>query len=229
MRRLRPKKLFPLTVFFFYLGIRTLLVVGIWGEGIFLGLGCMVISFLLFLTIGGMRGETEPPFEDSARYRECYLGMAYDLENKLQREKEQKEFYQKELKETKKTALEGIGIFLVGVLINLLSMFFDMLISDSFLPVLPIGRLAGCYVEFFGLTWVFGAYVNSSLPFAKEISETFMLHTNSVKIEECSKMIAVIRNKLREQENKRKELEREYYSQIKGEGEYGNLKNGEFV
>ena len=36
-----------------------------------------------------------------------------------------------------------------------------------------------------------------NMTFAKEISEKFMQHTTSVKIEECSKMIALIQNKLR--------------------------------
>ena len=44
------------------------------------------------------------------------------------------------------------------------------------------------------------------MTFAKEISEKFMQHTTSVKIEECSKMIALIQNKLREQDEKAQKI-----------------------
>jgi hypothetical protein len=184
-------------------------------ESLFIGLVCIGISFIAFLTFGGVRGEVQAPFEDSEKYRKCFLGTAFDLEATLNREKENKELYKQEQMETKKTAFEGVAIFLFGLLINLLSRGFDALIlTNAFIPVLPIGRIAGCYVEFFGLVWIFRGYVNSSLPYAKEISEMFMLRTTSVKIEECSKMIAVIQNKLREQDEKWKEIESNYENEM---------------
>ena len=213
MRRLRPKRFFQLTLFVFYLGVRSVGMMILFGgeSGSFIvGLACIGISLVLFLTIGGVKGETQAPFEDSEKYRNCFMGTAHNLEASLSREKENKELYKQEQMETKQTALEGVAIFLLGLLINLLSRGFDALISSSFLPVLPIGHIAGCYVEFFALCWIFRAYVNSSLPYAKEISETFMLRTTSVKIEECSKMIAAIQNRLREQDEKWNAIESEY-------------------
>ena len=202
MKRLRPKKGFAVTVFFFYLGIRLLIGGMIYDEtGIFMALGAWGISFLLFLTVGGFKGETQMPFEDSPKYRECCMGMVQNLEASLEREKANKERYYSEQRDSNKTALEGAGSFLGGVLINLISTGIDNWISPgAFLPILPLGHLAGCYVEYFGLTWMFRAYLYSGMIFAKEISEMFMQRTTSVKIEECSKMIAVIQRKLRERE-----------------------------
>ena len=217
MRRFRPKRFFQLTLFVFYLGVRSVSMIILFGgeSGSFiLGLACIGISLVLFLTIGGVKGEMQAPFEDSEKYRKCFMGTDFNLEATLNREKENKELYKQEQMETKKTALEGVAIFLFGLLINLLSRGFDALISSSFLPILPIGHIAGCYVEFFGLVWIFRGYVNSSMPYAKEISETFMLRTTSVKIEECSKMIAVIQNKLREQDEKWKEIENKYEKEM---------------
>ena len=213
MRRFRPKRFFQLTLYIFYLGVRSVGMIILFGGesgSLIVGLACIGISLVLFLTIGGVKGEMQAPFEDSEKYRKCFMGTAYNLEASLSREIENKKLYKQEQMETKQTALEGVAIFLLGLLINLLSRGFDALISSSFLPVLPIGHIAGCYVEFFALCWIFRAYVNSSLPYAKEISETFMLRTTSVKIEECSKMIAVIQNRLREQDEKWNAIEREY-------------------
>jgi hypothetical protein len=229
VRCLKPKKAFKLTAYLFYAGIRFFLGIFTGSENWFLGLVCIGISFLLFLTVGGFKAEIVPPFEDTKRYRECLLGMTNDLEVILQREKKNKEQYYQEQNTIRKTMWEGLAIFFVGIVINLISSGIDRFVFPSVLPILPIGHLAGYYVEGLGLFWVFGAYVNSRMPFAREISEKFALRTTSVKIEECSKMIAVTQNKLREQEEKQKKLELEYHSQIKGEGERGNFKNGEFV
>lgn len=180
-------------------------------PGIFMALGAIGISFILFLTVGGFESEMQRPFEDSKKYRECCRGTVYDLETSLQREKANKERYYLEQRESGKTALEGVGIFLVGFLVNLISTGIDMWISPrAFLPILPVGHWAGCFIEYFGLTWIFRAYTNSNMLFAKEISEAFMLHTTSVKMEECSKMIAVIQRKIREEEEGRKKNETLY-------------------
>ena len=213
MRRLRPKKGFGATAFFFYLSIRSLIGGIAYDEGgLFIAMLACGIAITLIFTVGGFKAEIQAPFEDSEKYRECVMGTNYDLEASLRREKENKERYYLEQKECGKTALEGVGMFLLGLLINFLSTGFDALVSTSFLPMLPIGHIVGWYVEYFGLKWIFRAYLNSNMAFAKEISEKFMQHTTSVKIEECSKMIAVIQNKLREQER-----------------QHGNLKNGKLV
>ena len=214
MRVLKPKKAFHITAFFLYVGIRSLISFPFQGAmaGLVIGLICLAVASLMLLTFGGFKAEIEPPFEDSQKYKECFLGTAYDLDKILQREKDNKARYYKEQKETGFIALEGVGIILVGILINALSSWVDGKVSArSFLPMLPIGHILGYYVEYFGFAWIFKAYLNSGLSFAMEISKKFNQHTTSVKIEECSKMIAVIQNKMREREEKEKEGRRIYY------------------
>ena len=54
-------------------------------------------------------GLNSKPFEDSKKYRECCMGSIYDLEASLKREKENKERYYLEQRESGKTAVEGAG------------------------------------------------------------------------------------------------------------------------
>ncbi|MBO4749357.1 MAG: hypothetical protein J5546_03495 [Lachnospiraceae bacterium] len=206
MRVLRPKKAFHVTAFLLYMSIRSVVSIPFdGGTAIVFAVVSLVGACLMLLTIGGFKAEIEPPFEDSPKYKECFLGTAYDMEKILQREKDNKERYYKEQKESGFIALEGVGIMLVGILINMASTWVDNRVDAlSAIPILPIGHLAGYYVEYFGAAWIFKAYLNSGLSFAMEISKKFMQHTTSVKIEECSKMIAVIQNKLREKEEKAK-------------------------
>jgi len=202
MKQIRLKKRFDATMFFFYVSIRSLISVCVWHESSFIiVIAALIIAIALFFTIGGFKKEMQMPFEDSQRYRECYMGTVYDLESILNREKENRERYYSEQNKSRKTALQGFGIFLFGILIDWLSTIIDHLIPASLLPILPIGHIAGCYVEYFGLAWIFRAYLNSGMAYAKEISEKFMQYTTSIKIEECSKMIALIQKKLREQGN----------------------------
>ena len=210
MRRLRPKKGLGATAYFFYVSIRALVNVNAYDEGgLFIAMVALGIAIILFFTVGGFEAEIQAPFEDSEKYRECVMGTNYDLEASLKREKENKERYYLEQKDSGKTALEGVGIVFAGILINLLSTGIDHLVPATVIPILPIGHIAGWYVEYFGIKWIFRAYLNSDMIFAKEISEKFMQHTTSVKIEECSKMIAVIQNKIREQENKAQKVSEE--------------------
>lgn len=214
MRRLRPKKGFGAAAFFFYMSIRALIGVAYDEGGLFIAMVALGIGIVLFFTVGGFKAEIQAPFEDSEKYRECVMGTNFDLEASLKREKENKERYYLEQKDSGKTAVEGVGIFLLGLLINLISKGFDVLIPDSVLPIIPLGHIVGWYIEFFGIKWIFRAYLNSNMAFAKELSEKFMQHTTSVKIEECSKMIALIQNKIREQEDKAKKVNEEVQNMI---------------
>ena len=206
MKRVRPKKGFGVTMFFFYVSIRSLIITCVFGESSFLvAIAALIIAIVLLFTVGGFKAELQLPFEDSQRYRKCYMGTDYNLEQSLNREMENREQYYLEQNESRKTALQGFGIFMFGVLIDWISTIIDHLIPASLLPILPIGHIAACYVEYFGVVWIFQAYLNSRMAYAKEISEKFMQYTTSIKIEECSKMIALMQKKLREQENKKQQ------------------------
>lgn len=192
MKRYATKKFFKLTTTI--LGISILLIPGpfpkIWMIG-------FALSFLCFITIGGFKRVIVPPFEDSKRYKECVRGQMYNVEEQLQKEKENRDRAYLEQSESWKTALEGLGIFLAGLILTIICY-----ITAFFCMPLILGVFPGYFIMFMSFRWLWEGFINSSLPIAGKISEQFMIHSTSVKIEEATKLINALSKRLEEEREK---------------------------
>ena len=132
MKRYATKKFFKLTTTI--LGFSILLL-----PGPFPGIGVigLALAFLCFITIGGIKRVVVPPFEDSKRYKECVRGQMYNVEEQLQREKENRDRAYFEQSESWKTALEGLGIFLFGLFITITCYVLSLVCMPLILGVFP--------------------------------------------------------------------------------------------
>ena len=175
----------------------------------------LIVTLLMFLTIGGIKVVYERPFEDSRRYKEIYLGQNYHLEEELAREKNMMERYQQEREKNKSDFKLGLGITFGAFLVFAMCMLFMLAGSGS---SVASGLLAGIsvlmsllafYVFLWGIKILWNAYVNSDSPTARKISEQFMLHTLSIRRVESAKLIRLMTIKLEEQKEKMKKLEEE--------------------
>lgn len=59
-----------------------------------------------------------------------------------------------------------------------------------------IGDIFGYLGEYWGLTLIFNGYVNSDMRGAKTLSRKFCIYSNLVKIDECTKMILALSDRL---------------------------------
>lgn len=201
----QPKRLFKITLAIFKICLVVLLsplalylqfYIPIAGIGLF-------VSAIMFLTIGGFEKIVVHPFEDSKDYKECLFGQMYNLEERLEWEKKRRDELYQEQHESWRNVLLGIGLLLLGFGIVLASV-----LASQILVVLILGVVPGFYIEIMSFDWVWIGYINSSLRIAKRDSELFQVRSTSVKIEECTKKIDVLSNRLREMEEKEREGQR---------------------
>ena len=167
----------------------------------------LIAAAILFITIGGIRRVYVRPFEDTQRYKDCFFGRGFDLDKQLEKEKENLKRYQEEQKNSWKSygigaALLLGGIFLIGFSV-LLSMF-------TMIQVLFIGGPLGIYMISMSFYWFVSGFVNSDSEFAHKISDTFLLRTTSVKIEECYKMIHVLKKHVEKNETAQEKVKMWY-------------------
>lgn len=188
MKRYQPRRGFKITISILGFSILLLPLLG------FIALLGIVASIICFLTFGGFEKVYVHPFEDSKRYKECFFGQIYNTEDRLRKEKENLERYQKEQQESWKDARIGFGIFLAGLVV---SAFF--LILAFFIPQFILGVFPGYFLMFMSYRWFWDAFINSALPIAAKISDTFLIRSTSVKIQETSKLIEVLSKNLEEE------------------------------
>ncbi|MBR3469833.1 MAG: hypothetical protein IKO41_00090 [Lachnospiraceae bacterium] len=188
MRVYQPKRFFKYTLFLMYVGIRLI------PFNIYLSVGTLIVALILFLTCGGLVKGIETPFEDSKRYKECIFGKGYFLQEQLQKEKDTRESLYKEQQNAKKRILLGIAIYFPSFALSL----FCLLIKAG-IPMF-IGDIFGYLGEYWGLTLIFNGYVNSDMRGAKTLSRKFCIHSNPVKIDECTKMIHALSDRLQKNE-----------------------------
>ena len=162
------------------------------------GIG-LCISVFMFFSFAGIRRVYVKPFEDSKRYKDFFLGRAYRMEEELKREeKNLREFMEKQALERtnmKKYALGTIGSLATFLYCGYLYIFGDsgtVAISTMALYLM----LVMLFVFLLMLKLFWQSFLNTDYPLAYRISDQFMLRTNSIKREEASKIIAVIRNRL---------------------------------
>ena len=199
MKCYQPKKLFKVTLAIFKISVVVMLSPLVFYLQFYLpiAMGGVLLSAILFLTIGGFERIYVHPFEDSKEYKDCLFGQMYNLEERLEKEKKRREELYRELRESWKNVMLGIGLYLLGFCIVLASVLLAQILVVFILGVVP-----GLYIEVMCFDWIWIGYINSSAPFAKKISEEMAIHSASVKAEESSKMIAVLTRRVREKEER---------------------------
>lgn len=165
----------------------------------FIGGISMCISGFMFFSFAGIRKVYVKPFEDSKRYKDFYLGRAYRMEEEMMREeKNLKQLMEKQVLERsnmKKYALGIIGSLAVFLFCGYLYIFGDS--GTVFLSTVALYVMFAMLFVFLLMSKLFWqSFVNTDYPMAYRISDLFLLRTNSIKREEASKIIAVIRNRL---------------------------------
>ena len=199
MKCYQPKRLFKVTLTIFKVSVVVMLSPLVFLMPFYLPIagGGVLLSAILFLTIGGFERIYVHPFEDSKEYKDCLFGQMYNLEERLEKEKKRREELYREQRESWKNVMLGIGLFLLGFCIVLAS----VLLSEI-LVVFILGVVPGFYIEVMCFDWIWIGYINSSAPYAKEVSEQMAIHSASVKAEESAKMIAVLTRRVREKEER---------------------------
>lgn len=198
MKRYQVSKLFKVTLLICTIGI-----VLLFSPFVYFGIAGLTVAAVLFLTVGGIQTVYVKPFEDSRRYKECLYGKEFDLEVRLQKEKQNLERYRMEQRNAWKSALIGVGLLLGGIAVIVLS-----LILYSTFILFILGIFPGFYLVLMSFTWFWSAFVNSDLALAETVSDLFLLRSCPVKIEETSKLVSVLTRRVREEkeaEEKRRE------------------------
>lgn len=167
----------------------------------------LIISLILFLTIGGIKVVYVRPFTDSQKYKECYFGKGFDLEKRLAKEQENLKIYEKEQEESWKSCLVGAALLFGGVLVIAVSVLLSM---ATILYVLMIGIVIGAYLIFMSPYWFWQGFVNSDSALAHKISDVFLLRTTSVKIDECYKMIQALKKHVDKNEEEQEKVKMWY-------------------
>lgn len=192
MKRYAPKKFFKLTTTI--LGFSILLLPYPFPQ---IGRIGIALAVLCFFTIGGIKRVEVPPFEDSKRYKECVRGVMYNIEDQLRKEKENRDLAYLQQGDSLKTILEGVGIFFIGFLITATC----YVLAFVCMPLI-IGIFPGYYVMFMSFRWFWDGFINSSMPLAVKLSEKFMIHSASMKIQEATKLIDVLSKRMEEERKK---------------------------
>ena len=194
MKRYCPTKGFPLTVFFFYAGIRwimsSLFIVGVISELLFL---------IRFFTNAGVSSVMEAPFEDSKEYKLCVMGIGYNFREELERQKRERDEYLVKQQDAWKKILLGGFVFLIGFVLT----FISMLLVEGLLWF--FGGVFTVMIEFTGLKIMLDAYLDMDTKMGKEFAETFMISSIPIKLERSSKMITILLERIRKEEEKEKE------------------------
>ena len=159
----------------------------------------MCISGFMFFSFAGIRKVYVKPFEDSKRYKDFYLGRAYRMEEEMMREeKNLKQLMEKQVLERSNMKKYALGI--IGSLASFLFCGYLYIFGDSgtvFLSTVALYVMFAMLFVFLLMSKLFWqSFVNTDYPLAYRISDLFLLRTNSIKREEASKIIAVIRNRL---------------------------------
>lgn len=157
----------------------------------------LLISAILFLTIGGLDKVYVHPFEDSKEYKECLFGQMFNLEEKLEKEKKNRDFYYKQQRESWKSSAIGVFLFFLGLFIESMSV-----LLVRFFPLFVLGVVPGLYIQYMCYDWIWEGFINSSNPRARKAADLLAIRSPAVKAEQSAKMIAVLTKRIREMEQK---------------------------
>lgn len=129
--------------------------------------------------------------EDTADYRDCYLGRLYDPENRLKREEDKLRTYQiQQISAWKKWPFGAILIAIGGM-----SAFVILCLGGLFGLISAI--LIGGYLIYWGTIILWECFINSAEPLAYRIAKSCGIRSLSVKIEETYRMIKAVQHGLR--------------------------------
>ena len=164
-----------------------------------IGMIFFFLSILCFFTIGGIKKVYVHPFEDSKKYRDAVMGRGFDLDKQLEKERRNLEQYRKEQAESYKSYGTGLALIIGGLLVIVLSVALTM---GTMVILFLFGVIPGGYLILMSPYWFWHGFVNSDSALAKKLSDLFLLRTTSVRIEESTKLIAVLEKHVEEQSKK---------------------------
>lgn len=167
------------------------------------GIGLLVTA-VFFLTIGGFDKVYVHPFEDSGEYKECLFGQMYNLEEKLEKEKKNRDLYYCKMRESWKASALGVGLFFLGLFIEVICV-----LLVKFFLLFVLGVWPGLYIQYMSFDWIWEGFINSPNPQARKVADLFAVRSAPVKAEESTKKIAVLTRRIREEQEKELEELRE--------------------
>ena len=195
MKRYCPTKGLPLTIFFLYAGIRWMM------SGLFIiGVISELLFMIRFFMNAGFSHVIEAPFEDSKEYKHCVMGIGYNFREELERQKRERDEYLVRQRDAWKGILFGGLVFLIGFVLTFISMILAEGLAWFF------GGVFTVMIEYTGLKIMLDAYLDMGTKIGRKIADAYMISSVPVKLEHCSKMIAVLLERIRKEEEKEKEI-----------------------